>query len=173
MSNETPRLPDASGALASRFIPLIMENSFYGREDHGLTDRLLAELPGILKWAIEGWRRLQARGHFRLPASSLQAVEELEDMATPVGAFLREKCELEADAVTSKDALFGAFRLWCEQNNEQAGSKRVFAKNLIAASGRRIRPTKPRAGHERIQCYSGIKLIENEGAVVHLKFGSS
>ncbi len=53
MSNETPRLPDASGALASRFIPLMMENSFYGREDHGLTDRLLTELPGILKWAIE------------------------------------------------------------------------------------------------------------------------
>ena len=173
MSNETPRLPDASGALASRFIPLIMENSFYGREDHGLTDRLLTELPGILKWAINGSRRLQARGYFRLPTSSLEAVEDLDDMASPVGAFLREKCELEADAVTSKDELFSAFRLWCEQNNEHASCKRMFAKNLIAASGRRIKTTKPRDGNARRQCFSGIRLADNDAAALHLKFDCS
>jgi putative DNA primase/helicase len=51
LSNELPQLADASGALSSRFIVLVLANSFYGREGLGLIDRLLAELPGILNWS--------------------------------------------------------------------------------------------------------------------------
>jgi putative DNA primase/helicase len=54
LSNELPRLSDASGALAGRFIALRLTESFYGREDLDLTQKLLTELPGILLWAIEG-----------------------------------------------------------------------------------------------------------------------
>ena len=63
LTNEFPRFSDASGALAGRFVILRLIESFYGRE-HGLTKRLLNELPGILNWAIEGWKRLHERGHF-------------------------------------------------------------------------------------------------------------
>lgn len=62
VTNELPRLSDASGALVSRMLLLRTTNSFYGHEDHELTDRLLSELPGILVWAIQGWQRLQERG---------------------------------------------------------------------------------------------------------------
>ena len=58
LSNELPRLADVSGALAGRFILLSLTESFYGREDPGLTDKLLTVLPGILNWAIAGWARL-------------------------------------------------------------------------------------------------------------------
>ena len=61
-SNELPKLADASGALVSRFILLQIKESFYGREDRGLTKKLLTELPGILNWAIEGWARLRCPG---------------------------------------------------------------------------------------------------------------
>ena len=44
LTNELPRLVDASGALAKRFLVLTMQQSFLGREDHGLTGKLLAEL---------------------------------------------------------------------------------------------------------------------------------
>ena len=47
LTNELPKLSDASGALAGRFMVLRLTESFYGREDHGLTDRLLKEIPGI------------------------------------------------------------------------------------------------------------------------------
>src|SRR5690606_6286310 len=69
LTNELPRLNDSSGALANRFLILPLRNSFLGREDTGLTSRLLEELPGILLWAIEGLRRLYERGHFLQPAS--------------------------------------------------------------------------------------------------------
>ena len=54
LSNELPRLGDTSGALASRFIILLLRNSFFGKEDLGLTDRLMKEMPGILKWSLDG-----------------------------------------------------------------------------------------------------------------------
>ena len=38
--------------------------SFVGHEDIRLTNRLLEELPGILNWALEGWKRLHERGRF-------------------------------------------------------------------------------------------------------------
>ena len=63
LTNEFPRLSDSSGALAGRFIILRFTESFYGREDTGLTERLLGELPGILNWAVEGWQRQIGRAH--------------------------------------------------------------------------------------------------------------
>ena len=66
MTNEVPKFADRSGALVSRFIVLPMRQSFYGREDPGLTAALMAELPGILNWAVDGWRRVKARGRRRL-----------------------------------------------------------------------------------------------------------
>jgi putative DNA primase/helicase len=45
MTNELPRLSHASGALASRFILLVLTRSFYGHEHPKLTAELLAEAP--------------------------------------------------------------------------------------------------------------------------------
>ena len=79
LTNELPRLVDASGALAKRFVVLTMQRSFLGREDHGLTGKLLAELPGILNWdgrdfcgcgrAATSFSRRARRGH-RGPGSA-------------------------------------------------------------------------------------------------------
>jgi putative DNA primase/helicase len=55
ISNELPRLADASGALASRFIVLLLANSFYGREDHALTDKLF---DGAARYSELGDHRL-------------------------------------------------------------------------------------------------------------------
>ena len=54
MTNELPRIEDVSGALASRFLVLMLTRSFFGEEDTGLFERLIPELPGILNWALEG-----------------------------------------------------------------------------------------------------------------------
>jgi putative DNA primase/helicase len=78
LSNELPRLADASGVLAARFIVLVLTHSFYGREDHRLSDRLLTELPGILNWSIAGlsWIRVPQRFSFP-PKLSLRSFERV------------------------------------------------------------------------------------------------
>ena len=73
LTNELPRLTDSSGALAGRFIILRMTETYYGKEDLGLGVKLTPELPGILLWAIAGWKRLEARGHFVPPQACAKA----------------------------------------------------------------------------------------------------
>jgi len=62
LTNELPRMHDASAALAGRFVVLRLTRSFYGQEDIALTAKLVEELPGILLWATEGLNRLRAAG---------------------------------------------------------------------------------------------------------------
>jgi putative DNA primase/helicase len=139
-SNELPRIADASGALARRFIVPTLKRSFYGIEDLGLTDRLLRELPGILNWGIMGLRRLQDRGHFVQPASSAEAIQELEDLSRPVGAFLREKCEIGASLEVGCIWLFEQWKrrkprtaVLRRQGRDHPGTVQSFGRDLRAA----------------------------------------
>jgi hypothetical protein len=52
LTNELPRIADRSDALVSRFVLLTLVESFLGREDLRLTDKLLKDLPGILNWSL-------------------------------------------------------------------------------------------------------------------------
>ena len=113
LSNELPRFSDVSGALAGRMIILRLTRSWYGREDAGLFERLLPELPGILLWAIEGWHRLRARGRFVVPESSREVQEELEDLTSPVGAFVRQCCDIGSELSVSRSDLYAAYQTWC------------------------------------------------------------
>ena len=133
LTNELPRLADASGAMASRFIGLILRNSFYGREDHALTEKLLAELPGILRWSLEGLQRLRERGHFVQPRSSREAIRQLEDLGSPVGAFVRERCVVKPGLSVTPGELFDAWKAWCqEQGRDRPGTKQSFGRDLRA-----------------------------------------
>jgi putative DNA primase/helicase len=134
LTNELPRMSDASGALASRFIVWTLSQSFYRREDHGLAGRLMAELPSILNWSVAGWERLRERGRFKQPDSAIEAVAELEDLASPIGAFLRQRCQVAPGKHVGCDRLYAAWKLWCtDQGREHPGSVQTFGRDLRAA----------------------------------------
>jgi len=134
LTNELPRLTDASGALASRFIAFKLRRSFYGREDTGLLDRLIPELPGILNWAIQGWVNLRARGRFVQPASARASVEKIEEMASPISAFVKERCVMGKDAIVDSDDLYSEWVKWCQaEGRREAGTKIVFGRDLMGA----------------------------------------
>jgi len=134
LTNELPKLTETSGALAGRFLVLRFTQSFYGREDPLLTDKLLQERPGILKWAIEGWHRLRADGRFIEPSSSRAAAEELEDLLSPVGAFVREQCVIGPQYRCYLSALYAAWSQWCAANGrDHPGTVQSFGRDLAAA----------------------------------------
>lgn len=151
LTNELPRLNDSSGALAGRFLILRLTQSFYGHEDHGLTDKLLAELPGILNWAIEGWQRLRERGHFVQPQSAAGAVQEIEDLSSPVGAFVREWCTVGVGHRINVDDLYAAWSRWCELEGRHAVTTRqMFGRDLVAAVPGIARRRSPQPFYEGI-----------------------
>jgi putative DNA primase/helicase len=161
LTNELPKLGDASGAIASRFIVLRLIQSFYGQEDLSLTRKLLEEAPGILLWAIVGRDRLAARGYFVQPASAKQAVEELSDLASPVGAFARERCVVGPHHCVECEVLYGTWARWCdEQHRDHKGTIQSFGRDLraVVPDLEVTQPRDPRTG-ERFRYYQGIGLL--------------
>ena len=159
LSNELPHLVDSSGELASRMILLRLTRSFLGLEDMNLTSKLLAERPGILLWSIEGWRRLRERGYFVQPATGRELITQLEDLASPIGLFLRERCQLGPEYRTSVDDLFAEWKRWCEsKGRREHGIEQTFGRDLLAAVPT-LKRTQPREDGERYRAYDGIGLV--------------
>lgn len=160
MANEPPKLGDASGALPGRFITLSMYKSFYGQEDHGLEARLMAELPAILRWALDGRDRLNHRGHFIQPESGRDDLDDMQAMGNPVGQFITECCELDAEAEEPTDVLYDSWRNWCGKNGHHPGAKATFGRSLrvVCPGVLRQRPRISSEEKQRQYMYSGIRL---------------
>jgi putative DNA primase/helicase len=162
LSNDLPRLNDASGAIVSRLILLKMTQSFLGKENRKLTSQLLNELPGILLWAIEGWQRLNARGHFIQPQSGEAMIEELEDLASPTGAFLKDCCRVDVGASVMTGELYAAWRRWCQDHGrDHPGDEGAFGKNLRSALPQLVGVQRRLPDGSRKRFYEGLTLDES------------
>jgi putative DNA primase/helicase len=133
-SNELARLQDDSGALPGRFITWRMQQSFKGREDPNLTDKLLAERPGMLNLALEALDRLRARGHFAQPGSGAEMSENLEFLASAVASFVNECCEVGPEHQVLLGKAYVAWGRWCTMKGVRyAWMENHFSEKLKAA----------------------------------------
>jgi putative DNA primase/helicase len=170
VSNELPRLDDASSAIVGRLVMLVLTESWIGKEDHGLEDALKVELSGILNWSLTGLHRLTVtnRNRFTVVTASDEAVNAMRDLASPVRAYVRENCELGADKVggpykISVEHLYSDFKIWAENNGHAKSTKQTFGRDLRAAFPG-IGMERPRIGEgdERVRNYVGIRLTPRE-----------
>ena len=77
---------------------------------------------------------MRGRGRFQQPASSAEAIEELEDLASPIGAFLRDRCTVAPGRSVQAQILFDAWTAWCAaQGRDHAGTIQTFGRDLRAA----------------------------------------
>jgi len=167
LSNELPQLGDASGAIVGRVILLKLKRSWLGREDHQLEQSLEPDLPGILNWALDGLQRLTTvnKNRFTRVPSADEAITTMEDLASPVRAFVRQRCRVSTDEEkvgdlsVSRDLLFNVFTQWALENNYPKKDRGLFGKELLAAFPMvsSTRPTDPASG-ERPRIYVGIGL---------------
>jgi putative DNA primase/helicase len=159
LSNELPRFTDSSGAIATRMLILQLTKSFLNREDRTIESRLLPDMPGILNWALDGLDRLIANGRFTVPGASEAATTMMMDLASPVSAFVRERCVRGPDKVVDKDSLYLSWKLWAESNGHHAGAKITFGRSLHAAVPGLGRADIP-VGGKRVHGYRGIGLLD-------------
>jgi putative DNA primase/helicase len=160
VSNELPNLGDASAAIVGRFIMLVTTRSWLGREDRELEPNLQAELTGILNWALAGLERLVANeNRFTHVEAGIEALAVMRDLASPTAAFVRDQCRTGAGAEVLVDALYSAYRAWCDDNGHAKPTKQTFGRNLRAAFPQ-IRIKRPRDGEDRVRAYVGIALRE-------------
>lgn len=160
-TNSIKDLSDPHGALASRLLAVPFRQSFVGREDPTMTDRLVAELPGILNWAIDGWDRLHRRGRFVVPTGCVLGNDMPADVAAQVSRFIEQCCDLDPTYTVLKEHLGHAWSKWREAHNLPPVSPARFGTALLKIGDGLIRSAKsPRSVQSRPPIYRGIRLRE-------------
>jgi putative DNA primase/helicase len=159
ISNELPRLGDASSAIVGRLVLLLTTRSWLGKEDYELETNLRGELSGVLNWSLDGLQRLtgENENHFTRFAAAEEAITIIRDLASPVGAFVREKCKLGFDEEIAVDALYDAYKDWCDVCEYPKSPKAHFGRDLRAACPS-VKKTRPRDKTKRHHVYAGIRL---------------
>jgi putative DNA primase/helicase len=165
LTNELPKIVDASGALASRFVPLRLTQSWFDKEKPRLIESLRLELPGILNWAVDGLKRLKARGHFVRPAAAAEDLAELSELSSPIRAFVNEECVLGSAERVVKGDLYGAWKQWAEEHGYSVGNEGVFGRNLRAAFTEITTSGREGSG-SRSWLYGGIALKDKSSGLL-------
>ena len=98
-------------------------------QDPELRTKLQRELPGILRWAVDGclaWRR----EGLRPPAAVLAATQAYRSSEDVLGAFIEECCTVDRGARVLVGALYDTFRAWADRGGEHAMTKRALGDAL-------------------------------------------
>lgn len=125
--------------------------------DKRLPEKLQAEWPGILAWAIEGAVRWAKEG-LQPPAAVRDATDDYLASEDTFGRWLEQCCHFEAAATTTTTDLFAHWKEWCDEAGEHPGSQRRFVQRL-----RERRPDLERwkDSYSRRAGYRGIGLVLN------------
>jgi putative DNA primase/helicase len=98
-------------------------------QDRELPEKLRAELPGVLAWIVRGCLEWQREG-LRAPEEVRQATRAYRAEMDVLAAFLADCCLRGEDEEAFAGELWGAWKRWCEETGEQAGSQKRFGGRL-------------------------------------------
>ena len=97
-------------------------------KDPTLGERLRGELPGILNWALDGWRMWREKG-LAPPQSVSEATAAYRAENDPVGGFIDTVTmpAMEHEFVAGK-VLYDCYRIWADQSGAPRLSNTKFGK---------------------------------------------
>ena len=111
------------------------------QRDKRLPERLRAELPGILAWAVRGCLAWQQEG-LGAPPEVLAATDSYREEMDVLAGFLDEHCVVQPGAFVATKELYAAYATWAEGAGEKKLSKKWLAMRLAErglSSGRGLR----------------------------------
>jgi putative DNA primase/helicase len=145
--NVMPHSRDTSVATARRQLVLPMLTNFERdeRRDVDLSKKLMAELPGIMRMALEAYADVILSGRFTNPASSLELIEEQREIDDPVTDWWRNCCQLVdggLKVVKSKmptvAEMYDSYTMYCKNTgikHNVAGRTKLMARLRQAPFG--------------------------------------
>ena len=97
--------------------------------DGKLGDKLRKELPGILRWAVEGCLLWQEHG-LQTPDEVKAATEAYRTEQDILGDFIADCCVTGPETWVSTNAIYVAYSNWCKESGEKPRTKTAFGKQL-------------------------------------------
>ncbi len=112
-----------------RLIPFTV--SFEGREDLQLDEKLDAERPGILAWAVRGAADWYEHG-LGTCAAVTDATSAYRKESDPLAPFVEDCLNLDPKGFAQSSKVYQAYELWCGRNGIEALKGHVLTKKLVA-----------------------------------------
>ncbi len=150
--NHKPGLRSVDEAMRRRMnlIPFTVTIPL-GERDPDLSDKLKAEWPGILAWAIEGCIDWQKRG-LALPKAVTAATTAYLEAEDATAAWIDECCERDPTAWSPSSDLYFSWKAWADRNGEYGASQRRLVQTLEA---RGFDPLRRKAGRG----FLGLRIV--------------
>lgn len=140
--NHKPGLRTVDEAMRRRFNLLPFTVTIPPDERDGeLGEKLKAEWPGILRWAIEGCLAWQREG-LNPPASVTAATENYFVEEDALAHWIEERVERKDGFSESSSVLWEDWKEWAESAGEFAGKQKQFSLTLEARGYRKERKNK-------------------------------
>jgi len=128
--NNMPSFKGVDEAIRARVMLIPFTVTFPAeKRDLHLEDKLWAERPMILQWAIEGAIKWQRDG-LKIPESVSGASNEYFDDEDTLGQFLADETIKDPDAFTTTTDLHQRFKQWCEIQGLQSWTLRTLQKEV-------------------------------------------
>ncbi len=130
LGNDRPKLSNVGDAIRRRFrmIPFLAKFMDAKRDDK-LGEKLKAEYPGILQWAIDGCTAWQRDGITPPKAVNDESDDYLESQDV-LGAWIDECTEKNKASECRSDELYKSYSFWCLTHKEFAYRQQDFAQKL-------------------------------------------
>lgn len=173
LGNRQPAWIDESGALAARQIAIIFDRSFEGREDQGVEDRLMRELPGIANWALDGLKRLRANKYkFTIGEAGKVAVAEVRRSASPALRFADDCLDVtgHADDMVLIDDVYRVYENWASEEGLRGIRNKTDLISDLETSLHNVRQTQTRklapppnwaGGEYRPRVLTGVRSVRD------------
>ena len=130
--NDSPTFANPDYSLLRRIIIIKFNRVFHRHEwDMQLTEKLRTELGGILKWAIEGGKRLIENNYiFSETKQAEESMEEFKEEMSSAVKYFNETFVFDKENYIMNDDLYKDYKIWSEKNGRKALNATNFKKEL-------------------------------------------
>ena len=163
-ANELPEVNDRTRAFWRRWYLVRFDQDFTGREDRALLPKLLAELPGILNWALAGIPLLREDAGFLTELGAEDLKSEWRRRSDTLAWFVAEQVVVDPTEKTPKEEFYQAYAEFCARNQASPKSPENVGKELprhvpsVRTEQSRLTPGAPPT-----RCWRGLCLKPDTG----------
>jgi putative DNA primase/helicase len=109
-------------------------------QDKELLNKLLAELPGILNWALAGCEEWQRHGLGEPPTVKVATADYRSEMDV-LGDFIADRCIVADGCRANTTALYEMYKAWADEHGERQITSQRFGNQLTERGFEKDRDT--------------------------------
>jgi putative DNA primase/helicase len=132
VGNDRPKVDREDSALWRRLVVFGFHTPQGSRRNVHLPQQLASSevRNQILRWAVEGWQRLQQKPEFPIPGPCSAEVKRWQEESDLLREFVEECCELDPEAWVSSQDLWEAYLGWVG-DTKSALNRKGFSQALL------------------------------------------